>query len=551
MVKLYFTESWSHMPLWMTYSMIALGTLILGIALALNDKYRRNKKIKNLWAHQSILNRPKGNHIRYNQYYDYFKEDSAHHIDDVTWNDLDLDRVFHRMNYNFTSVGEEYMYAALRNINNHFANESLMQTISNHKSLREKISFILADLGRSTNNNASRFAFKNKSYKQYNPLMILVSLLPFLSIFSFAFGPSIGIFTVIFAIGVVMSLAMSFKSKAELLYSDLFYAVKIIDTANQLLKLKQSHEAVNLPKIRSIKFLSYLMLSDDNNEMNIALQLINAIKMLFMTDYHIYHYALRILRKNQGSFSEYYQVVGQYDLSYSVAMYRQTLPYYALPETGSLHTEEIYHPLLTQPVANDYTHHKSVLLTGSNASGKSTFMKTIALNIVLAQAINTTTSEVFRYQPGSVLTSMNLEDSLAKGDSYFIAEIKSIKRIIHAIEHYPVTYIFIDEILRGTNTKERISSATAILNHINNNKNTTLFAATHDIELTEILKDTFDFYYFREHLTEDNEIEFDYTIRKGITTTSNAIELMRIHNYPEYIYHDAKQQLAKLKQLNI
>ncbi|MCE4957356.1 MutS-related protein [Macrococcoides caseolyticum] len=538
------------MPLWGTYTLIALGTILLGVVLAINDKIRRNKKIKKLWENQSILNRPKGNHIHYHQYFDNIKEISPNYIDDVTWNDLDLIRIFHKMNYNFTTVGEEYTYTALRNIPNHLTNEALVQRITNDKVLREKISFILADLGRSTNNNASRFAFKNKGYERYNPWMILISLLPILSLFSFNFGLSIGIFTVIFSIGIVMSLSLSFKSKSELIYSDLFYAVKIIDTANELLKLKQSHETVNLPKIRSIKLLSYLMLSDDNNEANIALQLINAIKMLFMTDYHIYHYALRILRKNQDSFSEYYQVVGQYDLSYSVAMYRQTLPYYALPEIGPLHTEEIYHPLLTHPVANDYTHHNSVLLTGSNASGKSTFMKTIALNIVLAQAINTTTSELFHYQPGSVLTSMNLEDSLAKGDSYFIAEIKSIKRIIHAIEHYPVTYIFIDEILRGTNTKERIASATAILNHINNNMNTTLFAATHDIELTKILKDTFDFYYFREHLTEDNEIEFDYTIRKGITTTSNAIELMRIHEYPHQIYHDAKEQLLSLKQLN-
>ncbi|WP_414047569.1 MutS-related protein [Macrococcus equi] len=538
------------MPLWGTYTIIALGILLFGIGLAISDKIKRHQKIKKLWENQSNLYRPKGNHIKYHQYFDFLRENESSYIDDVTWNDLDMNRVFSKMNYNFTTVGEEYMYAALRNAPNHTVNESLTDVINTNRTIREKISFILADLGRSTNNNASRFAFKNKSYEKYNPLMIFISLLPFLSLFSFAFGLSIGIFTVIFCIGIVMSLSLSFKSKTELLYSDLFYAVNIIDTANKLLNLKQSHQDITPPKIRSIKFLSYLMLSDDNNEANIALQLINALKMLFMKDYHIYHYALRILRKNQQSYSSYFQIVGQYDLSYSVAMYRQTLPYYALPEIGPLHTEEMYHPLLDRPVANDYSHHQSVLLTGSNASGKSTFMKTVALNIILAQGINTTASEVFHYQPGLVLTSMNLEDSLAKGDSYFIAEIKSIKRIIQAIDTYDVTYVFIDEILRGTNTKERIASATAILNHISSYKHTLLFAATHDIELTEILKDNFDFYFFREHLTEDNDVAFDYVIRKGVTTTSNAIELMRIHQYPEHLYHEAKEQLAKLKNLN-
>ena len=112
------------------------------------------------------------------------------------------------------------------------------------------------------------------------------------------------------------------------------------------------------------------------------------------------------------------------------------------------------------------------------------------------------------------------------------------------------TYIFIDEILRGTNTKERIASATAILDYLNLHQNSLLFAATHDIELTEILTH-FDFYYFKETLTEDNDITFDYTIRKGVTTTSNAIELMRIHNYPESIYDHAKTQLKQLEQLNV
>lgn len=542
------------MPLWTTYTLISIGILLLGIGLAISDKIKQKHKIKTLWDKQSILNRPKGNHIKYHQYYHSLKENNdrndSNDIDDITWNDLDLDRLFHKLNYNFTTVGEEYTYAALRNANKHIADEALIQKLTNNKDFREQVSFILADLGRSTNNNASRFAFKNQSFEQYNYWMILLSLLPFLSLFSFYFGLSIGLFAVIFSIGIVMSLSLSFKSKSEILYSDLFYAVKIIDTSSKLLYLKESHQEIQLPKIRSIKYLSYLMLSDDNNEANLALQLINAIKMLFMTDYHIYHYALRILRKNQSSYAKYFSVVGQYDLSYSTAMYRQTLPYYSIPEIGPLNTEEIYHPLLTQPVANDYTHHKDVLLTGSNASGKSTFMKTIAINLVMAQAINTTTSEAFNYIPGHVLSSMNLEDSLAKGDSYFIAEIKSIKRIIRAIEAEEPAYVFIDEILRGTNTKERISSASSILNHIAHHHNTILFAATHDIELTEILKDTFDFYYFRENLTEDNDIEFDYTIRKGVTTTSNAIELMRIHHYPNQIYQDAKHRLQHLKSLN-
>jgi len=272
------------------------------------------------------------------------------------------------------------------------------------------------------------------------------------------------------------------------------------------------------------------MLNDDKNEGNIALTMINAMKQMFLIDYHLYHQALAILHKHQEDFAAYFKVVGQADASYSTALWRTTLPYYAIPEVTKdkkLEVEEVYHPLLDHAVANDFNYAHSILLTGSNASGKSTFMKTIAINLIMAQGLNTSTSERFVYQPGIVATSMNLEDSLAKGDSYFI-----------------------DEILRGTNTKERIASATAILDYLNLHQNSLLFAATHDIELTEILTH-FDFYYFKETLTEDNDITFDYTIRKGVTTTSNAIELMRIHNYPENIYDHAKAQLKQLEQLNV
>lgn len=202
-----------------------------------------------------------------------------------------------------------------------------------------------------------------------------------------------------------------------------------------------------------------------------------------------------------------------------------------------------YHLLLKDFVANDIKVDSDIILTGSNASCKSTFMKMLALNIVLSKGLETAAAEQFILPQGDLYTSMNLEDSIMAGDSYFISEIKSLKRILQQVDR-PV-YIFIDEILRGTNTKERVASAEAILRYLNDRDEVTLITATHDIELTAMLEDEFDFYYFSETLTENNDVEFDYKLKRGVTKTSNAIELMRIYDYPESIYQGARETVRQ------
>ena len=533
------------------YVLITIVLIGVGIGYSIYDSIQLKRKIKTLFNKQATLFKQKGNYIMFDHYYKHISKAEARCIDNITWNDLSMDQLFHRINYHFTSVGEEYTYTLLRNFPGHHVDETMLNRVTEDVRYREKLSFILAKLGRNANNDASRFTVHYQKKERYNKLMILVSFLPILSLVMFYFGVSIGIFSVIVAMGVVMGLSVKFQSQSELVYNDLFYAIKIIDTATEIMKLND-HKS-KMSKMKFVKWMSYFMLNDDKNEGNIALTMINAMKQMFLIDYHLYHRALAILHKHQEDFEAYFKVVGQADASYSTALWRTTLPYYAIPEVTKdkkLEVEEVYHPLLDRAVANDFNYAHSILLTGSNASGKSTFMKTIAINLIMAQGLNTSTSERFVYQPGIVATSMNLEDSLAKGDSYFIAEIKSVKRLIEVLKLTLPTYIFIDEILRGTNTKERIASATAILDYLNLHQNSLLFAATHDIELTEILTH-FDFYYFKETLTEDNDITFDYTIRKGVTTTSNAIELMRIHNYPENIYDHAKAQLKQLEQLNV
>ena len=111
-------------------------------------------------------------------------------------------------------------------------------------------------------------------------------------------------------------------------------------------------------------------------------------------------------------------------------------------------------------------------------------------------------------------------------------------RIINSLENYIPTLCIIDEIFRGTNPVERIASSAAILNYINKADAIT-FVATHDKELTELLKENYDFYYFSEDVNESVGLSFDYKLKRGLVKSRNAIKLLKYVGYPEEIIGEA------------
>ena len=202
--------------------------------------------------------------------------------------------------------------------------------------------------------------------------------------------------------------------------------------------------------------------------------------------------------------------------------------------------KDLYHPLIDGAVANSIEAKSGVLLTGSNASGKSTFLKTCAINTILAQSVHTVLGSEYRAPFYRIYSSMALKDDISLGESYYIVEIKSIKRIIDASKTGGGKVLcFVDEVLRGTNTIERIAASTQILKSLAEN-GVQCFAATHDIELTSLLKDIYEIYHFEGDVT-DNDVKFDYKLKDGPATTRNAIMLLKVLGYDENIVENAQK----------
>ena len=223
--------------------------------------------------------------------------------------------------------------------------------------------------------------------------------------------------------------------------------------------------------------------------------------------------------------------LGLLDFALSAASYRESLSYYCRPEfldekkAGCrIDVEELYHPLLTHPVANSLYAEGGILLTGSNASGKSTFMKNMAVNAILAQALNTSLSKRYRGVVCRIMTSMALRDNLTQGESYFVVEVKSLKRILEASREKTPLLCVIDEVLRGTNTTERIAASESVLAALRR-ANVLCLAATHDTELTYLLEDLYTNYHFEEQITAQS-ISFPYRLEQGPARGKNAIALL-------------------------
>jgi len=269
--------------------------------------------------------------------------------------------------------------------------------------------------------------------------------------------------------------------------------------------------------------------------------LFDYLRMMFHLDLIKFNSMLAEVRKHVDDVDRMLEIAGYLEMVIAIGAYRKSLDTWCIPQEAEfLDAEELVHPLIENAVPNSIMVKKGVLLTGSNASGKSTFLKTVALNAVFAQTLHTCLAKCYSGPFFHIYSSMALRDDLGSGESYYIVEIKSIKRILDKSREVDGRVLcFVDEVLRGTNTVERIAASTQILKCLAE-ENVTCFAATHDIELAELLKDSYDNYHFEEEIV-DGDVRFSYQIKEGKATTRNAIKLLSVMGYEKSLISEAEE----------
>ncbi len=257
---------------------------------------------------------------------------------------------------------------------------------------------------------------------------------------------------------------------------------------------------------------------------------------LYMKDLHI------ILRLDKWK-KEYVQcidswidAVSEWDALVSMATYRFNHPAYCVPEITDAHlldAREAGHPLLkgSHCIANDFhldKLHQFYITTGANMAGKSTFLRTIGLNLVLAQSGNVVRSSSFSFQPMALFTSMRTTDNLAKDTSYFHAELLRLKQLVTTATQEERLFIILDEMLKGTNSVDKLNGSLAFLQKILTYPISGL-VATHDLalgKLSHLHPDHF-FNVCFEITHSGSDITYDYKLHPGISTTMNASILLK------------------------
>ncbi|WP_339706515.1 DNA mismatch repair protein [Algoriphagus aquimarinus] len=193
----------------------------------------------------------------------------------------------------------------------------------------------------------------------------------------------------------------------------------------------------------------------------------------------------------------------------------------------------VSHPLLEPGVAvpNDFVideNQRIILLTGANMSGKTTFMRTLGINCVLVNLGLSPFAEEFGFSEFQLYTSMRNTDNLGESVSSFYAELSRIKQLIDRIEKGEHIFFLLDEILKGTNTEDRIAGSEALIRQVDNTKALGIIS-THDIELAELEEriDSVQNYSFHSEIHDQN-IDFDYKIKRGACPSFNAHKLMEL-----------------------
>jgi len=338
------------------------------------------------------------------------------------------------------------------------------------------------------------------------------------------------------------------------------YILRMIATAKRIKKLNMAEITTHfksfggsVDKLKSLTEVAF-SIEDGKGEVmkdEFVMLFMYFLNKFFFIDLIAFELVKNKLAKYHEAIFDIHETIGALDASIAVASYRMSLGEFSEPvihfDEGAdirLRIDGLAHPLVENSVLNSVDTDTSILLTGSNASGKSTFLRAVTLNMIMAQSICTILAKYYEAPAFYIYSSMAIADNLLAGDSYFIAEIKSMKRIVDVTKVKRPIFCVIDEILRGTNTVERVSASTELLKYLSS-QNTLCFGATHDIELCQLLEQDYRMLHFTESITDEGQVVFDYLIRKGPARTRNAIKLLGALGFDQALVDAANARASR------
>ncbi len=478
-------------------------------------------------------------------------------LDDQTWDDLGMDMVFKKLDRAYSSLGETVLYSMLRKPSEDIMElknrDMVIESIKSDSYLRERLQCIFYELGYDSKNTffemmQSELIVNKFKYYLYTFIGKVCPIAAIILIFMFGESYAIGLLLL-----SSLNIFINFRERYTIKSRGIIYLRNIIKASKKIasiqhMSIKRYSDEIesNLHHVRDIDRNTLLI-----GFVNMWAGFFEFVSIIFLIEECSYYKVSSVLKEKKPYILNIYNIVGELEALLSIAGYQHNLKQkYVKPkfiQEASLNICEGVHPLIENPVPNSVKiKEKGIVLTGTNMSGKSTFLRMLGINMVLAQTFYFVLAEDYRAGMFNIVTSISPNDDLSKGKSYYMAEAESILRIVKAMEKKRPVFCPIDEIFRGTNPIERIAMSTEILSYLNNERSISI-VATHDREIADILKGSYEFYFFSEKVDDKKGLSFDYKLKPGVSQTRNAIKLLEYIGFPKEITERAYERAKTIE----
>lgn len=531
----------------------------------INNRRNKNKK-KLLDAFGAVKEGP----FDFERIESYFrKRDNSNAfqvLSDKTCNDLDFQELFKFIDRTNSKVGQQYLYNKLRIIpfgsEENLGQERLIEEFIHDADFRLSVQNQLCKLNeRETFYIASLFQDEILKPPKWYFIVPLLSFASALSLILSFFNPKMLLVLLgVFCINIIIHYGN--KKNLYHYFGSIPQLLKLKDIACELFK-QTTLKGLNPNLMQSIKVIGKVRSYMNFFNLEVKLQadpqvffwlIFELFKIIFLVEPLLLFGALKQLDTKRKEIEDVFMFVGQIDSIISVASLRQGLSNYCLPKISDeqkiILAKEAYHPLISDCEKNSiHVNKKSILLTGSNMSGKTSFIRTIGINAITGLTLNTCFADQFSFPRVRIYSAIRISDDLMNDKSYYFEEVLTIKEMVDKTENGNSNLFLLDEIFKGTNTIERISAGKAVLSSLTKNTNI-VFVSTHDIELADLLEDDYDLYHFSE-IVNNTTVDFDYKLKEGKLKKRNAIRILQINGYPEHIIKEAIEISTELDKITL
>ncbi|MCX5771645.1 MAG: hypothetical protein NTZ09_15435 [Candidatus Hydrogenedentes bacterium] len=483
-------------------------------------------------------------------------------VDDLSWDELELERVFSRANRTFTTLGEIALYSIMRTPLFQTASlQKRMQFINllqNDQGIREAVQVELSRLGKARGfrfNALDSVSQSPGSYLRITSILLLsLTVLCLILIIPFPNSTVLAIAVTLLLVNLVFS--AWFRWLLFWRVSTFVYLGGCVACAMRLARLDIDDLRPYTDRLGELSALtkevcrkSRMLEREESTSSELPELLVQYARSFFLLDVSDYFRLIALARQHRASIRELLGILGDLDAMQSIVSFRKRLPVYCEPafSVGDglfLECRACQHPLLEPAVANSIMlDKKNAFITGSNTSGKSTFLRSIALNAIMAQTICTVSAAKYKAPLFTTLTSINSYDDLSNAKSLYQVEAERLLNILTAADDSRPVLCILDEPLKGTNSPEALCATIEILHYLSQKKVLTL-VASHHVQIAHELPLNYAVFHFAAPVSGD-PLKQNYILQFGLNYKFNGIDTLDQVGFPSTIVNNARKRMER------